>query len=273
MAVSAIVPSIDLIRRTLDCEVAYTLSRMRVLERLEGNPIGIAYRKVGKSGWALRARHLPVPSFNAVIGLAAGDEREIAPVLRWYRDAEVTPQVEIVPGLEDAMLLRELARLGYRHSGFHVSMIARPNEASAPDPAVEVERVTGPEAFEDFLDAYIAGRQIPDGAGFKRNVRPWLDQPGWSLFLGRADGQPAAAALLYLRDRFGYLADAATDPVCRGRGLQTALLSHRLRHAAEQGAEYVCSGATFLSTSHRNMVRAGMTLQFVRALWTAGDDA
>jgi hypothetical protein len=50
--------------------------------------------------------------------------------------------------------------------------------------------------------------------------------------------------------------------------LQTALLAHRLRHAAEQGATHVCSGAAFLSSSHRNMVRAGMTLQFVRALWT-----
>jgi hypothetical protein len=54
----------------------------------------------------------------------------------------------------------------------------------------------------------------------------------------------------------------------RRRGLQTALLAHRLRHAAEQGATHVCSGAAFLSSSHRNMVRAGMTLQFVRALWT-----
>jgi ribosomal protein S18 acetylase RimI-like enzyme len=268
MSAQAIVPSLELIQRTLDCEVSYTLSRMRVLERIERNPIGIAYRKVGRSGWALMARHLPVPSFNAVIGLKAGDESDIAPALQWYRDHDMKPQVEIVPGLEDATLLRELVRLGCHQSGFHVSMIARPADAAAPDSAIDVARVMDLDAFEDFLDAYIAGREIPDGPGFKRNVRPWLDQPGWSLFLGRADGQPAAAAILYLRDGFGYLADAATDPMYRGCGLQTALLAHRLRHAAAQGADYVCSGATFLSSSHRNMVRAGMTLQFVRALWT-----
>jgi ribosomal protein S18 acetylase RimI-like enzyme len=268
MNAQAIVPALELIRRTLDCEVSYTLSRMRVLEQIDGNPVGIAYRKVGESGWALMARHLPVPSFNAVIGLGPGDESEIEAVLQWYRDHGVAPQVEIVPGYEDAKLLHELARLGYGHTGFHVSMIARPADAQAADPTIDVARVTDRAALEDFLDAYIAGRQLPDGAGFKRNVRPWLDQPGWSLFLGRADGKPAAAAILYLRDGFGYLADATTDPVLRGRGLQTALLAHRLRHAAERGARYVCAGATFLSTSHRNMVRAGMTLQFVRALWT-----
>ena len=263
-----IVPSRELIRRTIETEVAYTLSRMAVLVRLDGNPVGIAHRHVG-NGWALMARHLPVPSFNAIIGLQAGDADAIEPVLQWYRDNDVKPQVEIVPGDEDAALTRELVRLGYHHSGFYASMIVRPGDAVASDPAVHVERVTDAVTLEDFLDAYIAGRELPDGEGFKRNVRPWLHETGWSLFLGRADGKPAAAAILYLRDGFGYLADATTDPALRGRGLQTALLAHRLRHAAEQGAGYVSSGATFLSSSHRNMVRAGMTLQFVRALWTA----
>lgn len=264
-----IVPSAELIRRTLDTEAAYTLSRLRVLERLDGNPVGVRYRQVGKHGWALMAEHIPVPSFNAVIGLQAGDESELEAVLAWYREHEVATQVEIVPGLEDAKLLRELVRLGCHQSGFHASVIARPADVAPPDPAIDVVRVTTDNEFEAFLEAYVAARQIPDGDGFKRNVRPWLHEPGWSLWLGRRDGQPVAEAILYLRDGFAYLADAATAPTFRGRGLQRALLAHRLRHAAEQGAAYACSGASFLSTSHRNMVRAGMSLQFVRALWTA----
>jgi GNAT superfamily N-acetyltransferase len=262
-----LVPSADLIRRTVDIEMTYTLSRMRVVERLEGNPVGVAYRKAGKSGIALIARHLPVPSFNAIVGLQAGDAGAIAPLLRWYRRHKVLPQVEIVPGREDEKLMRKLVRLGLHQSGFHVSMIARPAEAAAPDPAIDVVRVGDRALLEDFLDAYVAGRQIQEGDQFQRNVRPWLDQKGWSLFLGRVEGEPAAA-ILYVRKGFGYLADAATDPVYRGRGLQTALLAHRMRHAAAQGASYACSGAAFLSSSHRNMVHAGMTLQFVRAIWT-----
>ena len=266
---SALVPSAELIRRSLEIEAAYTLSRMRVLERLPGNPVGIAYRRVGKSGWALMAPYLPVPSFNAVIGLQAGDEGEIEGVLQWYRDNEAEARVEIVPGCEDDKLLRELVRLQLYQSGFHAAMIARPQDAAPPDPAIDIVRVTDRPLLEDFLTAYIAGREIPQGEQFRNNVRPWIDQEGWSLFLGRLDGTPAAAAVLYLREGFGYLADATTDPKFRGRGLQTALLAHRLRHAGEQGASYVSSGAAFLSSSHRNMVRAGMTLQFVRALWTA----
>ncbi|HMK80448.1 MAG TPA: GNAT family N-acetyltransferase [Xanthobacteraceae bacterium] len=267
---SAIVPSAELIRRTIDTEVAYTLSRMRVLERIEGNPIGIAYRRVGANGWALAAPHLPTPSFNRVVGLEAGDESELAGLVDWYRGTRAKPQFELVPGFATPALMRALAQLGYRQSDFHAAVVVRPQDAVASDPAVDVVRVTTREQFEDFLSAYVAGWGIAQAEGFKRNVRPWLNEEGWSMFLGRADGVPAAIGILYLRDGCGYLADAATDPKFRGRGLQTALLAHRLRHAASEGAEYVSSGATFLSTSHRNMVRAGMSLHFVRALWTAG---
>jgi len=38
----SIVPSAELIRRTVDTELAYTLSRMRVLERLPGNVLPLA---------------------------------------------------------------------------------------------------------------------------------------------------------------------------------------------------------------------------------------
>ena len=264
-----IVPSRDLIRRTLDVEIAYTLSRISVLARLDGNPVGIATRKAGQHGMAYVARHFLIPSFNAIAGLEAGDADALADVLRWCHDNGSRPQIELVPGFEDEALVRALVRLGYHQSGFHVSMIARPGEAVAPDAALDVARINDKATLEHFLDAYIAGRELPDGEGFKRNVRPWwLDLPGWALFLGRVGGAPAAAAIVYVREGFAYLADAATDPKFRGRGLQAALLAHRLRHAAEHGAEYACSGASFLSTSHRNMVRAGMTLQFVRAVWT-----
>ena len=88
-----IVPSADLIRRTIDAEASYALSRMRVLERIDGNPIGIAYRRAGKHGWARAATRLPVAAFNTVTGLQEGDEADLegvaAMVLRQGREAAV----------------------------------------------------------------------------------------------------------------------------------------------------------------------------------------
>src|SRR5262249_27772107 len=102
----------------------------------------------------------------------------------------------------------------------------------------------------------------------KANVRPWLHEPGWTLYLARIEGRPAAAATLYLHRKVGYFADAATDPAFRGHGLHSALLTRRWQDARAAGADVVCSGAAFLSTSHRNMERLGMRLQFTRAIWT-----
>jgi GNAT superfamily N-acetyltransferase len=78
---------------------------------------------------------------------------------------------------------------------------------------------------------------------------------------------------LYVRDGVGYLADASCDPKFRGRGLHAALLARRIADARQAGAGLVCSGAAYLSTSHRNMERTGMRILFNRAIWTDLDPA
>jgi hypothetical protein len=58
------VPSLDLVQRTLTADISYTISRMRVLERLPGNPIGINFRWVDEKAVALMAR---LPTFSRVV--------------------------------------------------------------------------------------------------------------------------------------------------------------------------------------------------------------
>jgi hypothetical protein len=94
------------------------------------------------------------------------------------------------------------------------------------------------------------------------------EQSGWSLYLARVEGRPAAAATLYVHDRVGYLADAATAPAFRRHGLHVALLRQRICDTATSGVEFIFSGAEPMSTSHRNMERAGLRLHFTRAKWT-----
>jgi hypothetical protein len=74
--------------------------------------------------------------------------------------------------------------------------------------------------------------------------------------------------LLFVHESVGYFADSATDPAFRKRGLNLALLVRRLQDARALGADFVCSGADFLSTSHRNMERVGMRVLALRAIWT-----
>jgi hypothetical protein len=208
-----------------------------------------------------------VPHFNSVVGLRAGHEFHVAPLVAWYRDNDVKGRFEIVLGDYDAGLGRELARLGYYQSGFHTSLICEPDLPCSTE--VAVEPVTSADLMDDYLTAYVAAWGFSDPPQFKANVRPWLHESGWSLYLARVNGQPAAAATLYVHGNVGYCADATTDPAFRGRGLHSALLITRIRAAGTAGVDFVCSGAEFLSASHRNMERIGMRIQFVRAIWTA----
>jgi ribosomal protein S18 acetylase RimI-like enzyme len=266
-----LIPSLDLVQRTLTADISYAISRMRVLERI-GNPIKIAYRWIDEAAVALMSR---LPAFSRVVGLRAGHEHHIKPLVRWYLEHGIRPTFEMVPGMYDAALGSELTRLGFYQSGFHASLIGSPNTAAPVKGEEEIEPVNTAEAMEDYLDAYVVGWSIAekDRAQFKVNVRPWLQQRGWSLYVARVNRRPAAAATLYVHERVGYLADAATDPAFRRRGLQLALLRRRIHDATSAGADLVFGGANPFSTSHRNMERVGMRLQFVRSKWTPASSA
>jgi ribosomal protein S18 acetylase RimI-like enzyme len=263
-----LLPSPDLIDRVVAVANAYAVSRIKVLQSLPGNPVGIEVRELGDNAIALMAKHFPNPNFNRVAGLKRDHLGEIEPLLRWYRDNRVAPRFEILPREGDGELGRELSRLGLYPSAFHTTLVR--DVVAPPDTGhVTLEQVSDAATMDAFLDAYIAGWKIPDGPGFKRNVSAgWLDRPGWSLFLARVDGKPAAEGILYVKDGVGYLADASCDPAYRRRGLQAALLARRIAEARRADADMVCSGAAYLSTSHRNMERAGLRILFNSAIWT-----
>jgi GNAT superfamily N-acetyltransferase len=265
-----LIPSQSLIHRVMEAEVAYTMARMQILERMPDNPIGIAYQRLDDNVVALAARNLPSPSFNKVVGLRTGQERHVQPLVDWYRDIGARGRFDMVPGDYSVGLGRELALRGYFQSGFHAALIGEPNPPASVAGNISVEPVIGETMMEEYLSAYVAGWAIAEEHrdGFKANVRPWLAQLGWSLYLARVDGHPVAAATLYVHGAVGYLADAATDPAFRRRGVHAALLNRRLEAAKAAGVDFVCGGAEFLSTSHRNMERAGMRILFIRSIWT-----
>lgn len=55
------------------------------------------------------------------------------------------------------------------------------------------------------------------------------------------------------------LADSAVDPRFRRRGVHRALPDRRCADAHEAGADLISSGADYLSASHRNMLRKGLS--------------
>ena len=78
---------------------------------------------------------------------------------------------------------------------------------------------------------------------------------GRRLYLGLSDGEPAGAAILYVWNGVGYLADSAADPRWRRRGVHRVLIDARCADANSLGCTEIYSGADYLSASCRNMLR------------------
>ena len=264
-----LVPSAELIRRVREAECRYTDLRLGVLAALPGNPVGVERRRIGEA-WAFRAQHLPMEAFNRVVGLTDAQAGEVAGLAEWFADNGSSGRFEVAPGAPMDALARALASAGYAQTSFHATLCGEVGGETIPNNGVQVEEVTTPAVLEAFLDTYGAGWGIPPEGrdGFKANVRGWLGQPGWRLYLARCDGTPAGEAILYLHDGVGYLADSAVHPDFRGRGVHRALIDRRRTDARVAGADLLCVQAAYLSTSHRNMVRAGLNLLYAQTYWT-----
>jgi hypothetical protein len=160
-------PSIELNRRVIEAGTAYTLSRMKILERIPGNPLGIAYRKVGEAT-ALSAKNLPSTFFNNVVGLRAEQASEIESLVEWYRERGQGARFEIAAADHDPSLGRELARLGFFQSGFHAALIREVEPLLWAPPGISVEPVMTAADMEDFLTAAKIASALQRGCGVMR---------------------------------------------------------------------------------------------------------
>lgn len=257
-------PSLALVKRVMAAECDYTLARLTLLADLPGNPTGVACKRIG-GAYAFSSKFLP--RFNRVVGLEDNQADLVPELVSWFADRDIAGVFELMAGIECPRVMEALARAGYAQSGFHSLSYGPPAPAPTTDEGVSVEIVMR-ETLETFLDTYARGWSVGEPEGFKNNVRGWLGLPGWTLYLGRYRGAPAGAAILYVAGGVGYCADSSVDPAFRGHGVHQALLRRRMADAGAQGADLVCAMAAYLSTSHRNMIRAGLCTLQTKAIWT-----
>ncbi len=103
-----------------------------------------------------------------------------------------------------------------------------------------------------------------------------VDGEHFVLVRSVADGRPVAAASLTMRSGVATLGGMSTVPGERGRGVQSALIRHRLRAAQASGCDLATSTAEPGSGSERNLMRHGFEPWCTIETWirkTPADDA
>jgi GNAT superfamily N-acetyltransferase len=94
-----------------------------------------------------------------------------------------------------------------------------------------------------------------------------VDGDGMVIAVDASDGRPLGCASLTLRDEVATLGGMSTIPAERGRGVQAALILHRLRIAREAGCTIATSTTVVGGASERNVQRFGFRPMYVKQTW------
>ena len=194
---------------------------------------------------------------------------------RFVRERGAKSVVLDVCPLADESVAKIAGERGYVFSGFESVMyreIGKDEVIAEPGHAVislDAERA------EEWSRAMGAG--FADGG----------ESPAWIIDFGRAffsvprctpmavmvDGELAGAGTMIVIQGIAGLLSSAVMPNFRGRGIQTALIRHRLRVAQAAGCELVKMDTKPGTSSQRNAERAGFRVAYTRAQFSKALDS
>ena len=270
-----------------------TRSLARRIERAEAALVGdgaaAAARRLDTGGPFVQRLNGGVAAFtepgaplNKVIGLGfdgVPGEDDLAGVEAAY-SARGCPVTVELSSFADPEVGRALTRRGYELIGFeNVSGVALDAGAAAqPTPADIHITAVGPAEAEAWLETVTVGFKNPDvydgnpshesysNEVIRRAVDDMAAVEHFERFIARRGRDVAGGASFRCFEGVAQMCGSATLPAHRRRGVQTALLHHRLAAAARAGCDVAVVTTQAGSKSQQNVERFGFGLLYVRAI-------
>jgi len=235
---------------------------------------GLSSSRIGGMG-LLASRGIPITEFNRAMGVDTQGplpHRDLLAATDWL-DSHAAQgwAFQVAPASHPASNLQTIEPMGFGPSGSgwakFVKCVAGPTPARLPA-GVEIR-------IADAATAASFGGTVQAGFGVAPECAEWfaalVGRPGWCCFLATIDGEPAAAAAMFIRDGAAWSGMSTTLPDYRGRGLQSALIDARLNEAAARGVTWVTSETGQPSvedepgfSSYRNQKRGGFERAYIR---------
>lgn len=269
--------SVALAARIERAEAQLTEALGRVV--VAADPASGAFVETVGGGIAIYAG--PSSPMNKMIGVGfAGvpPDARLAEIEARYHERGAPVQAEVAT-LADPAFAALLTRRGYVLQNFENVSGLPIDERDAdprPDPSIRVAPMR-PEDAEAWLDASITAFQHPDDRGvpadalpsreaMEASLRPFMFVAGFRRYVAWIDGRLAGTASLRLDAGIAQLCGAATLPPFRRRGVQGALLRHRLADSFANGCDLAVLTTQPGSTSQENGHRQGFALLYTRAV-------
>jgi GNAT superfamily N-acetyltransferase len=269
---------------TLFCDTALAQRIERAETRLIVDTNRAAQARAGSDGFVIPLAGgmagfaEPDSPFNKVVGLGfegvpGTDELEI--VEKAFAARGAPTQVELVH-LAESSIGELLSDRGYRLESFeNVLGFALDRDPELVTPSGIQVRLSGAEELDAWIEVVTDGTVHPDTQGL-----PWHDEfpreaienaerdfaaAGGTRYVALRDGVFAGGADFRITDGIAQLAGAATAPVHRRHGVQTALLAARLTDAYAAGCDIAVITTQPGSKSQQNAQGRGFDLLYTRA--------
>ncbi|MEK5149179.1 GNAT family N-acetyltransferase [Psychrobacillus sp. FSL K6-4615] len=268
----SIVVKKELAERLENAEIDALSSRLTEIQKIDRNPMSVEIKKFGNAT-AFSVKNIPGPSFNTVKGLKAGDEKHIEKIIDFYKQKEIPVRFELTPAHTSSELLTCLSEAGYYHNDFHTTLYTQLSRELATIDKLNEQKLTirklKRKEFGTFAEIYIKGFQMPPFLkdGIAQNNEILYDSENWTFYLSSYENEPAGIGVLFVNDRIATLAAAATIPSLRNKGIQAALIEHRILQAKQLECDLIVGQAKFGSVSQNNMERAGLNIAYTKAIW------
>jgi GNAT superfamily N-acetyltransferase len=198
---------------------------------------------------------------NRAIGVTFNElsEADVDSIEQFFVERNLPPMIELSSWAPKATLT-ELARRNYVPAWFRsVFAVETSVDVVAENSEVRIESVR-PGDKEQWLQVFNEGFEADHGEALVANDeigRASFIAPNAETFLAFLHDQPVGCGSVQIVDGVAWLGGAATIPRFRQRGVQAALVAHRLRVAAEAGCELAAVTALSNGPSARNIVRLG----------------
>jgi len=183
------------------------------------------------------------------------------------RGAEVAHEVSPFAGVAalDLLCVRQ-----YRPFELSNVMVRTVEKPAAQDPGNIRVRLIGPEETQLWTQISAEGwaHEHPELKDFVLQFGAISSARQQSFcFIAEVDGQPGAAGVLSIHEGVALFGGSATIPNLRRRGLQSALLEHRMDFAFDHGCDLAMMVAEVGSNSQRNTERKGFHIAYTRTKW------
>ena len=255
---------VDTIPRIVAADAAFTqYNAIRALRLEDGH---VERRQIG-GAIALRDPAHTNTYYNRVLAFGSAECEHLPEIAAFHNDIGKASILDLTPDCLTSDVIDLLRAHQYAFSGStHIFAMA-----CSPDH----ERVTGfsirrarPDDIHSLAALWSQGEPFQDKELIlaKRTAAQFV--PEFPTYVTTVDGRTVAMASTFIHEDVAWLGNATTDTQYQGRGIQLAMLAHRIRDAAQMGCTLAVTDTGFDTISHRNVERAGFMFAYTALAFT-----